>query len=525
MVRPHSLCVLLITLAVVAVAGCTNPGPPPPPEEGTSLPESVARIVTKPQYQHAGWGLLEVDPDTSRTILSQRADEMFLPGSTAKLFSVSGAWQTLGPDSRIRTPVYSQGRRTGNRLDGDLILVGAGDVTFGGRTRADGTVEYTNLDHTDAESVPGATLTPQNPLAGIASLAQQIRASGLRRVTGDVVVDDRLFSSTWNPEPTPVMINDNLVDLLVKPGTAGQAAALTVRPLAASYTVASSVRTVAAGGTSAITVTGSAPGRITVTGTIAADAEPILQVAPITDSAAFARTTLIEALTAAGVRVDAQAVGANPANLLPRTSAYPSEARVAEFVSPAYAEQAKMIMKVSHNLGANLAICLLAVRTGSSDCEDGFAPLRQFLGRAGVDVGSVALADGRGGDPTDRATPVAVTQILRYWLRQPGFDRWREALPILGVDGTLATNATGSPARGKVFAKTGTAGAGDPLNGAVQVQAKALAGYLERPDGSWRVFDVVVNNGGSSPDLSAVLTAGEDVAEVAAALWEEAQAR
>ena len=525
MPRSPRLCVLVVTLALLATAACTDPAPPPPPEEESSLPAAVARIIDKPQYDHASWGLLEVDPETNRTSVARRAGEMFIPGSTAKLFSVSGTWQTLGPDSRLRTPVYQRGSRTGGRLDGDLILVGAGDVTFGGRTRADGTVEYTDVDHVDANTIPGATLTPQNPLAGILSLAQQIRASGLRRVSGDVVVDDRLFSSIFEPDPTPIMINDNLIDVLVRPGGAGQAATLSVRPLAASYTVASSVRTVAAGQPTEITVSGSAPGRITVTGSIAADAEPLLQVAPITDVSAFARTTLIEALEAAGVRVDAAPTGANPVDLLPRTSQYASQSRVAEFVSPVYAEQAKLILKVSLNLGANLAICQLAVRAGSADCEDGFAPLHTFLASAGVDVESVALADGRGGDPADRATPVAVSQILRYWTRQADFDRWRTSLPILGVDGTLASNATESPARGKVFAKTGTAAAGDALNGKIQVQAKALAGYLEGPDRAWRVFDIVVNNAGGSPDLGALVAAGEDVAEVSAALWEEAQER
>ena len=362
-------------------------------------------------------------------------------------------------------------------------------------------------------------------MAGILALAEQVRASGLRRVSGDVVVDDRLFSSTWDPQPTPIMINDNVIDVLVRPAAAGQAASLSVRPVAASYTVTSTVRTVAAGQPTEITVSGSAPGRISVTGTIAADAEPFLQVAPITDVSAFARTTLIEALESAGVAVDASATGANPVNLLPRSSQYPSRSRVAEFVSPVYAEQAKLILKVSLNLGANLAICQLAVRAGSTDCEDGFAPLRTFLASAGVDVESMALSDGRGGDPADRATPLTVTQILRYWTRQADFDRWRTSLPILGEDGTLASNATESPARGKVFAKTGTAAAGDPLNGKIQVQAKALAGYLEGPDGSWLVFDVVANNAGASPDLSALVAAGEDVAEVAAALWEEVQKR
>ena len=51
------------------------------------------------------------------------------------------------------------------------------------------------------------------------------------------------------------------------------------------------------------------------------------------------------------------------------------------------------------------------------------------------------------------------------------------------------------------------------------------AGYLERPDGSWRVFNVVVNNAGATADLSALVDAGEDTAEVTAAFWEEVQER
>ena len=230
----------------------------------------------------------------------------------------------------------------------------------------------------------------------------------------------------------------------------------------------------------------------------------------------------IEALKENGVRVGAAPTGANPVKLLPSSTRYPADARVAAFESPTYAEQARLILKVSLNLGANLAICQLAVKAGSHDCEDGFVPLRAFLSEAGVDVASLALSDGRGGDPNDRATPVAVTQMLRHWVGRPDFDRWRESLPVLGVDGTLGDTGTESPAKGKVFAKTGTAAAGDPLNGTIQVQAKALAGYVESPKG-WQVFAVVVNNAGASADFAALFQAGTDLGEVAAALWEQAQ--
>jgi serine-type D-Ala-D-Ala carboxypeptidase/endopeptidase (penicillin-binding protein 4) len=194
---------------------------------------------------------------------------------------------------------------------------------------------------------------------------------------------------------------------------------------------------------------------------------------------------------------------------------------VAAYTSPPYWEFAKLILKVSHNLGANLGVCLLAVREGRRNCADGFPPLLAFLTQAGVDPSQVALSDGRGGDPADRATPVAVSQMLRYWLHRPDFDTFRQALPILGCDGSLADVAVDTPARGQVFAKTGALVGSDELNARLVLQAKALAGYFAGPEGAWLVFTVVVNNGGGGPTVQPVLAANEDLGDIAALLWAE----
>jgi D-alanyl-D-alanine carboxypeptidase/D-alanyl-D-alanine-endopeptidase (penicillin-binding protein 4) len=96
---------------------------------------------------------------------------------------------------------------------------------------------------------------------------------------------------------------------------------------------------------------------------------------------------------------------------------------------------------------------------------------------------------------------------------------------VLGRDGSLVDVARGSPARGNVFAKTGTLVAGDPLNGRLVVQAKALAGYYRDAHGHWRVFDIVVNNAGAGDDVEPVLQANEDVGQIAARLWQTATGR
>ncbi|MGW7575609.1 D-alanyl-D-alanine carboxypeptidase/D-alanyl-D-alanine endopeptidase [Streptomyces sp. NPDC054765] len=493
-----------------------------------TLDPRIAAIVRKPDYRHAQWGLFQQNPETGRVTQSRRADQFFIPGATAKLFSVSGTWHTLGSAHRFVTPVYAVGRRRNATLKGNLDLVAQGDLTLGGRTRKDGTVAFTTVDHTYANDVPGATLTPQDPLAGIHHLAQQVRASGIRRIDGDVVVDPRLFQPDpgLDPTPTPLIINDNVIDLLTFPGAgAGTPAGLDWRPKVAPYHITSSVRTVAAGKPADIAVSSSADGtRIRLSGTIAAGSAPVLRVSAVKDPNAFGRTAMIEALKGAGVEVRAKAIGPNPARQLPKS--YQGAPVVARYTSPSYAQYAKLILKVSHNLGANLGICLMATSRRSTNCEDGFPVLAAFLEQAQVDRKAVQLADDRGGNPADRATPRALAQILTYWQHTPEARLFRMSLPILGVDGSLADSCRSCPSHGKVFAKTGTAAGGDTLNDRLAVGAETTAGYLETRRGHFDVFFAGVN-GASTPhaDINGVLAIANDVAGVAAYLQQQASAR
>jgi D-alanyl-D-alanine carboxypeptidase/D-alanyl-D-alanine-endopeptidase (penicillin-binding protein 4) len=238
------------------------------------------------------------------------------------------------------------------------------------------------------------------------------------------------------------------------------------------------------------------------------------------DPAAFARTALIEALGRAGISVSAPPTGPNPTEKLPPKDSYRGHP-LAAYVSPPLREYAKLILKVSHNLGANLNICLMAVKAGSTNCDAGFPVMASFLDRAHVDRDQVVLADG-GENPVDRITPQAMIEMLGYWLGQSEATTFRLMLPILGVDGSLASYCTDCPAKGKVFAKTGTVLFPDPLNNRLTL-GWALAGYLEVKPGRYDVYDLVVN-GAVVQDFNGVLGVATDQANISAILQEEVAA-
>jgi len=83
---------------------------------------------------------------------------------------------------------------------------------MGGRDTGNDTVAVTDFDHCDANNLGSAILTSPDPLAGLNKLASQVVAAGIKRVSGDVIVDDRLFKQFRVPNQllqiTPIVIND-----------------------------------------------------------------------------------------------------------------------------------------------------------------------------------------------------------------------------------------------------------------------------------------------------------------------------
>jgi D-alanyl-D-alanine carboxypeptidase len=506
------------------------------------VPADIKAVFEKPLYKNAVWGLRVINVENEKLLINVKPHHNFFVGSVRKIFSVGELLDEVGPPHRYDTPVYRHGviDRAGV-LKGDLILVASGDLTMGGRTNPDGTIAVSDYDHNEADSLGNAVLTKPNPLAGYAELARQIARAGIKEVTGDVIIDDRLFQpfnfrSEFNVKP--IFVNDDVVDLTIKPTTVGDLASVAWRPTSAALRIENRLVTSESGSDFTLKLNPALPQCIgepgctaEITGQLPADfvppltnKYPLVQTVRIVDPSDYARTVFVEELKKAGIRIDAPVTTENPMRLLPRKDSYSPGTKVAELRALPYSDDAKFILKVSYNIGADTSLVLFGLTQGVDNMSDALEVERTNLNtRYGIPPNEFHFVDGSGGGPTTATNP-AVTRMLMKMSKSSTFPTFFNSLPILGVDGSLAfvtdfqSDPTLAGARGEVRAKTGTF-AEDSESGLL-LKGQAFGGYITSKRGRRLVYELVVNNVTVS-SLNQVIQVFQDEGRISAILWRD----
>ena len=488
------------------------------------IEDRVESVVLSRGFETGQWGLLVVDSISGKTVYERNADRLFCPASVTKLFSSAAAQIDLGPDHRFKTPIVRRGEIQDGTLRGDLILVARGDLSLGGRTGSDGSLLFEDNDHTYAGGNPDASLVSADPLAGLTHLAREAQTAGIKAISGDILVDDRLFehaptSGSGPSRVSAIVINDNVIDVIVTPGAKpGDPARVRIVPETDFVAMDARVETTS-GEPTHLEVHAVGPRRFTVRGGIAVGSKPIVKIYEVEEPAAFARTLFIETLRNRGVRVGASPLASNIEANLPSRAEVAKLPVVAEYTSPPLREYLKVVLKVSQNLHASTLPMLLAANHGETTLTSGLRREGEILTKLGLDPKSISFGGGAGGSRSDLVTPRATVNLLRAMAARPDFASYDSALPVLGRDGTLARAvAPESPAKGHVRAKTGTYWVENALDGRAVMVSKALAGYLETASGRKLTFAFFVNNvpieavGGTIPEAS--ITAGRHLAKL-----------
>lgn len=491
-------CFLL--LAPLALGLVSIPAPAAPPARPNGPVKQIDALIDAPDYKHASWGILVVNGKTGDTVYERNPETLLTPASVTKMFSCAAALIAIGPDTTTETAVYQRGTVVKGALRGDLILVAAGDLTFGGRAKGGKTV-FKDKDHTYANSGLGeCELTDTDPLTALNELAKQVKDAGITQIDGEVCIDDRMFirtrgSGSGPDVVSPILVNDNVVDIVITPGAKpGDPAKVTTRPESAFYQMDTLVTTGDEKSVFSAQLIPVGVNQFAVRGKIPLGSKPMLRIYPVDEPMMFARTLFIEALRRNGVKPNA-AVLRQGLTVLPTKEAYANLTKVASFTSPPFQEAVAVTLKVSHNLYASTMPCLVAASKGQDTVEAGLREQRKILEKLGVDLAQVSFGGGAGGSPADHVTARATVQLLQGMAKRPEWDAYKAGLPILGVDGTLVeVVGEDSPARGKAFGKTGTLVWFDTANERVLLKSKALAGTLTTKSGTPLFFAMFVNN-------------------------------
>ena len=446
----------------------------------TELRHAIDSMVAQPQFRSAQLGILVVDPEHGDTLYSHNAGKLFIPASNQKLITGAVALQTLGGDFRFSTTVAVRGTVGNGTLDGDLILIGTGDPSVSDHMRGDA-------------------------LRVLRDMADSLSARGIHRVTGrlasalNAFPDATLgFGWAWDDLDYPyaagvdeLYLNEGFTRVIVRGGANAGEAPLVVTAPAATYPavrVWAVTATPATQTSLALMQDSAAAGSVVLTGSVGAGVVDTLTITYRDQGAAYL-SALREVMLSRGIVVDGGVQPEAPAfqaNGGPTGSSAmePPYTPLFSTVSPPLREILAAFEKPSQNqIGEILLKTLGRSRTGVGSADSGRSVVRAQLLAWGVLPDGFVARDGSGLSRHDVVTPETLARVLDAMRRHPSFADFYDALPIAGVDGSLADRMRGTAAQGNVHAKTGTLD-----------MVRSLSGYVTTTGGRQLLVVMLANN-------------------------------
>jgi serine-type D-Ala-D-Ala carboxypeptidase/endopeptidase (penicillin-binding protein 4) len=343
--------------------------------QGSQICDQMRKMLTRGGGEASG--LMVVEAESGNVVCARAPGTQRSLASNMKLFTTATALSRLDPDSRISTKVFSDGRiDSGGALHGSLYLQGGGDPTLGTPAFYD------------------------SYLAGLGTnifaLKPQIRAAGIRSISGRLYADDTIFDRRRG-------VADS-----------GYATSSYIGPLSGlAFNSGFSGSTSASGFSS--------------------------------DPAKLAASKLARSLSAGGIAVPSQvALAPTPANA----------ERVAIVRSPTLSQIVNTTDVYSDNFFAETLIKLLGARLGGAGTTAAGASVVEAFARA--HGSGVHAVDGSGLTRSNRASPRQVVDLLLAMRDDPAGDDFIQDLALAGKEGTVDDRMHGTAAYGRCRTKTGT---------------------------------------------------------------------
>jgi D-alanyl-D-alanine carboxypeptidase/D-alanyl-D-alanine-endopeptidase (penicillin-binding protein 4) len=453
----HAL-VAVLWLALAGAAGAQ--------ESGTAtLPAAARRALAAYGLTGAGLSVYVQELGADRPLLEYNADVPRNPASTQKLLTTFAALEILGPAYTWQTELYALGKRSGERLEGDLLVKGYGDPNL--------TTERVWL------------------------LLRGLQRQGVRHVAGDLVIDDSYFAPepgdpgdfdgqrfrTYNALPYALLTNFHAVDFIVRPDRSNGSVFVRTDPPVPNLLIDNSVKLTNGRCEGALDIAmrplEDAPSSgVRLVGSMPRSCGEYSFASTVMDAPSFAYGVLRGVWEEMGGTIDGgMRIGVAPDNARP----------VFSLESPPLGIVVRAINKYSNNVMARqLLISIGAERYGPPGTEaKGIAAVHEWLTRRGIEMPELVLENGAGLSREARVTARGLAAMLIAASSSPFEAELISSMPLAAMDGTLRRRFHEAGMAGRLHMKTGRLD-----------NVSALAGYILSQSGRRFVYVSLHNDRG-----------------------------
>ncbi len=423
------------------------------------------------------WNALNKNNETSTAVIrvsdgkvlfESHPDKLLSTASVTKLATSITALKKFTPHHKFRTEFFYTGTRSGNKINGDLIVKGGGD--------------------------------PLLVSEKLWQVAADIKNMGIQVFTGNIIIDNSLFidegrddsrkayaavsENAYDAPLSALGINFNTVAVNIAPNTAaGMPALLSIDPYPIDkINFQNSAKTSNKG--EKISIVRQMNGedmQISARGNIGLN-DPLKKLYRSVENTTLINGEYIRAFfNAAGVQIN----GEVKSGTVPGTA---KKLIVVEGYPLSYIIHG--LNKYSNNYIADMLVKDLgAIYGGRGDMKSGINQITAFLNKELLFKNQFQLHNGSGLDPKNKFTAKQISQLLHYAAQN--MDIYPEliaSLAVAGEDGTLERRFTTPDTRqmqGKLRAKTGTLTS--------PRLTSSLAGYYNHPKHGLLAFSLICN--------------------------------
>jgi D-alanyl-D-alanine carboxypeptidase/D-alanyl-D-alanine-endopeptidase (penicillin-binding protein 4) len=441
-----------------------------------SIDQKIAFIMKDSILRGASLGLFVADTKTGKKVAAYDEDRMLIPASTFKILTTAAALEHLGPEFKFKTELIIQGDIEDGTLRGNVVLKGYGDPSLGSKA---------------FKEIPGM-MELQN------QWIQALKAKGIRRIEGDVLVDGSYYSlppeqPTWSwmdlgnyyaSGAWGFNINDNLYEVSFKQSSILQdiPPIIKIEPAVPDLLLVNEIITAGAGtGDNAYFYGSPFQGKRFIRGTIPAGKGVFTIKGSLPDPEKFMAFHFHKLISENGIIISG--IPLTHRELSAESLNSKNESVLLTILSPPLFRLVEVANKESNNLICEALLKQLAIRLkGGKYLYQGPDVIREWLRKLGVQDKSFFIEDGSGLSSKNAVSTKAMTELMIALRKKSYFSYLEKSLAQVGKEGTLRSTFLSLPTTANLIAKSGSLG-----------RVRCYTGYLKTQSGKELSFTVMFN--------------------------------